>query len=422
MITKLPRVLTAIALVLGLAGSIHPSAAALPPGVRLAGTTVVTSSGSSVVGAVLDRAVTIPASGLDVKSWRLSDTTWAAVVLARQPIPGRVPVAPYFVGSAYVSAGGSARTTLPMFGQAPLSPSGTAALQLPAGSYAVYLLTDPEGTATAEITIPGLTGSVTLHGQTWVDAHVSTMAATAGVDAAAAGSTAESAPSESAIVMLAATSGDPVAHDLALCLLRGPASTGKPSTEDVCGTPAQSSVAASRSTGPLGGAATAIAPVVAKGSYATAFHLRVVGPGSAAAVTVLRWTWTWVQDALPDCRSRDLTARTTTPRADYRAGETVRPKLLLTNRGANPCALPALCPPAWLDVRDSHGRAVPYPRPGYACPMLTARNALKAGGQFSVPADEWDATAGDGRFTISAHWWLLSGEPVAGSPAVVTVH
>lgn len=277
------RRLAVVAVLATLAALGSPQAGADARSTSLISPLTVTSVGPSVLSAYLAKPLTVPAAGLPVTLG--AGLPWGAVVLARQ-LPGTTTVvAPSFAGVATLPDGRGAVTT-PLMGSTPRS-DGT--LVLPAGHYALYLLAPSGHRMTATLHLPASVGaSLSLWSRTPVRAWVGLNVALASV-ASLTARRPFTVTKPTALAVIGQTTGDPLTHDLAACLVPGTPPFG---AEETCGTSALATSAESSSSGFGPGGVAVIVPRVADGSYTLVLRAQTLGFGAGMGITTLRWEWT----------------------------------------------------------------------------------------------------------------------------------
>ena len=236
----------------------------------------VSSLGSSVMSLYLDKPLTVGAGGLAATFGPVSG--WGAVVLARQA-PGVAALS----GSDWTGVGvvsdGHRQQNVPLGG----------ASRLPAGHYGLYLLSPKGYTLSARLALPGVESKAVA---TWSRQPV-TVGARLDSLVASVAALSDRIPAHvragGAFVMMGATTGTPVAHDLAACLVEGVPPTG---AETECGT---SQLATYREDSAVGYGDTTLAVSVPKlptGSYTGVLRGEGTGIGPGVTFATLQWAWT----------------------------------------------------------------------------------------------------------------------------------
>ena len=234
------------------------------------------SLGSSVMSLYLDAPLKLGDGGLTASFGPVS--SWGAVVLARQ-----APGVGALVGSAWTGVGvvsdGHRQQNVPLGG----------ATTLPAGHYALYVLAPKDYMLSTRISLPGVRQQALA---TWsrqpvtVGARLDSLVASV---AALSDRVPVKVRAGGAFVMMAATTGTPVAHDLAACVVEGVPPTG---AETECGT---SQLATYREDSAIGYGDTTLAvsvPELPQGSYTGVLRGEGTGLGSGVTFATLQWAWT----------------------------------------------------------------------------------------------------------------------------------
>lgn len=236
----------------------------------------VSSVGSSVMALHLDRPVTLGEQGLSVSFGPVP--TWGAVVIARQSPGVGTLVGTTWTGTGLVSDGRRPQT-VPLGG----------ASSLPAGSYALYVLAPVGYRLSATVALPGVPASALA---TWSRRQVSVTTRHSSLVASIAALSDRvpvTAKTGAAVVMMGATSGTPIAHDLAACLVEGVPPTG---AESECGTSQLTTYRESSHVG-YGDSTLAVSvPRMPAGSYTGVLRGEATGLGSGITFTTLQWAWT----------------------------------------------------------------------------------------------------------------------------------
>jgi hypothetical protein len=224
----------------------------------------------------LDKPLTVPASGLPVSFGPVS--AWGAVVLARQAPGSAVVRTPLYMGVGLLSDG--QRTARVPFG---------GGVTLPAGPYALYVLSPTGYRLSVNLGLPGVTQSALA---LWSRRDVS-VGSTLDRQLASVAGMSDRVPVKTrkggALVVLGTTTGAPLGHDLAACVVQGVPPTG---AEAKCGTYGMTSYREAVAVG-YGDATVAMAiPSMPSGSYTTVIRAETTGLGSGIAFTTLQWSWT----------------------------------------------------------------------------------------------------------------------------------
>jgi hypothetical protein len=236
----------------------------------------VNSTGSSVMTLHLAQPLTITDAGLPVTFGAVP--SWGAVVLARQARGSAVPQLPYYAGVGAVSDG--RRAALVPFG---------GATTLPAGTYALYVLSPVGYRLSVKLALPGVPRSALA---VWSRREVK-VAATLDRQLASVAGLSDRVPVTmrpgGALVVLGAAIGAPVGHDLAACVVEGALPAG---AEAKCGTKAMTSYREAMDVGYGDGRIALAIPAVPSGSFTTVIRAEGTGLGPGLAFGTLQWAWT----------------------------------------------------------------------------------------------------------------------------------
>ena len=240
------------------------------------GVLTVSSTGSSVMTLYLAKPITITDAGLPVTFGAVP--SWGAVVLARQSPGSAVPRLPDYAGVGAVSDG--RRAALVPFG---------GATTLPAGAYALYVLSPAGYRLSVKLALPGVPRSALA---TWSRREVKVVATLDRQLASVAGIS-DRIPvtmrAGGAVVVLGAAIGTPVGHDLAACVVEGALPTG---AEAKCGTKAMTSYREAMDVGYGDGRIALAIPALPRGSFTTVIRAEGTGLGPGIAFGTLQWAWT----------------------------------------------------------------------------------------------------------------------------------
>lgn len=246
-----------------------PAPAATPSGLA------VSSVGSSVMSLWLERAVTVGETGLSVSFGPVP--TWAAVIVAKQSPGVDALSGSTWTGVGLVSDGHRAQSV----------PLGGSSI-LPAGHYALYVLAPAGYRLTARLALPGIRPEALA---TWsrrtvqVSARHNSLVASI---AALSDRIPVTTKPGGAFIMMGATTGAPIVHDLAACVAEGVPPTG---AEAQCGT---SQLATYSDDSAVGYGDTTLAvsvPKLPSGSYTGVVRAEGTGFGSGVTFTTLQWAW-----------------------------------------------------------------------------------------------------------------------------------
>lgn len=236
----------------------------------------VSSVGSSVMSLHLDQALSLGEAGLPVSFGPVS--TWGAVVIAKQDPGVSALSGTTWTGVGLLSDGGRSQA-VPLGG----------VTRLPPGGYALYVLAPSGYRLTATLSLPGVSSTAL---STWSRRMVP-VTATHNSLVASVAALSDRVPATTkpggAMVIMGATTGTPVAHDLAACLVEGAVPTG---AEAECGT-SQLATYSQDSRAGYGDATLAVAvPKLPAGHYTAVLRGEATGLGTGITFTTLQWSWT----------------------------------------------------------------------------------------------------------------------------------